>query len=839
MSPRWVAASAAHRRCGDAVLLGTQDRDRHLRLNGPAASVWLRLAGGPATESELGGVLLAPDGVRAVLSELERVGAVRVETDGDADRGDASTARRRPPALPGGGTAERRALCAGLPRAGSAEPLVLDTVAGQALVERARREAIVPPLAEAVRAGELILPPGPTGALDEALELAQGQALRIELSAAEAVETLERAGIESLVIKGLATAHLDHPDPSWRQMVDVDLLVHPDRLGPAIEALCAAGGRPPRPYRLSPITKSVAITLPGGVEVDVHRVPARLPYGAVAMEPELMGESTTWIDLAGRRCRALQTPDRFALAVAHYALSDVASRKWSSLQDALALWPTIGEADEWRGALERWRAEVLFEIVLGELASLDVRPATLSGDRTPNARWYERSLAHRGLPGVVDEYLAPFVVTPFRQWPAAAGALLMPGDEHMTASPHRSQLQRVGSALARLAPEVSASVRGRRGSAVGPDPARVAERRLAVVTARPKRNIRALEDVPPDQVVTTPVATRTEPPSCDGSDPVDRWYPQFERGFLLCLDDAYVGDNVVFDADHYYGLGRWWLGERHDSWRLYENVTEIRHVEKAISLTAWGGEAFQHFVVDVLPRLGVLFSILDDPRFGDLRLVSHWDDAPAARWFWDALGLADRVEPKPKNARADFVIHADEVLFADWEPRSRHYGLHPRGSLRPVQQRLGVLDGPDPDLVLYLDRAGRTRNVTNAEVVLEAVAEEVWIRGLSLEVFESEGDLDADRALFERARLVLGPHGGGFANLVFARPGTHVVEFSPVCRLFERGEDPRACYWGLAQAGGQHYWSVEPEGFDFGGRDMSVDPAVVAAVVARALDTDR
>ena len=38
---------------------------------------------------------------------------------------------------------------------------------------------------------------------------------------------LSAHGIASVVLKGGATAHLDYPDPSWREFGDIDLLIDP------------------------------------------------------------------------------------------------------------------------------------------------------------------------------------------------------------------------------------------------------------------------------------------------------------------------------------------------------------------------------------------------------------------------------------------------------------------------------------------------------------------------------------------------------------------------------------------------------------------------------------
>lgn len=357
--------------------------------------------------------------------------------------------------------------------------------------------------------------------------------------------------------------------------------------------------------------------------------------------------------------------------------------------------------------------------------------------------------------------------------------------------------------------------------------------RLEIVTTRPKQCVSTLSEVPSHLVEVADVATRMErPKTLDPSKSEGPWYPQLDKSFLLRVPDGYIGDNVVFDQDRYYGFGKWWLGSHDDAWTHYRNTVEVRHIDKGISITSWGGEAFQLFILDTLPRLPVFFELLERPGYEDLQLVSHCAIAKTARWFWKKLGLTDRIVQKPMNAEEGMVIHADLALYPGWEPNLGHYGLHPRGCLLPVQQSLGVLDGTAPDLVLYLARPQwKIRSVANEDELLARLKQVLMGSGYELQIFQSSGNLQHDLDLFKRAKIILGPHGGALANMVFAQPGTQVIEFLPIYRLYREGENPRPAYWGLSQAAGHDYWTIEPASFDFITCGMSVDVEEVAAVV--------
>lgn len=310
------------------------------------------------------------------------------------------------------------------------------------------------------------------------------------------------------------------------------------------------------------------------------------------------------------------------------------------------------------------------------------------------------------------------------------------------------------------------------------------------------------------------------------------WYPQLERAFILHLEDAFIGDNVVFDDAHYFGLGRHWLGR---GWELYADTREVKELTAAVSIAAWGGEAFQLFVLAGLPKLGMVLDLLESPGFEEVKIVSHDAGAVGAPWFWNALGLRDRIVQKPINAKEGFVIHADRVYFPQYAPTLDSYGLYARNTLQPVRRRLGSLDPGEQDLIVYIDRPfPLIRSVGNREELLAALRKRLAGTRYRLEVWTSNGT-DADRKVFERAKVILGPHGGGFANMIFARPGTHIVEFLPIYRLYRERKPCRPVFWGMAQGCGLDYWTTEPRGFDFIERNMQVDVPDILEILDRAI----
>ncbi len=198
-------------------------------------------------------------------------------------------------------------------------------------------------------------------------------------------------------------------------------------------------------------------------------------------------------------------------------------------------------------------------------------------------------------------------------------------------------------------------------------------------------------------------------------------------------------------------------------------------------------KGFQHEVLDCF---GVPKSLLDERDTG---------------WLVEAEDLVVPVLPAPNNR------------VPAWLPRE-------------IAARLRKEAPSPPSALIYISRRDSpARQVENEDEVIACLEpygfQIVTLSGMSVA---------AQAALFGSARVVAGPHGAGFANLLFCNPGTAVLEFfSPLYVNF--------CYWTLARGAGLSYFymlgegpkipdSVEPS---FG----SVPIRIPLAGLRRALDT--
>jgi len=103
-----------------------------------------------------------------------------------------------------------------------------------------------------------------------------------------------------------------------------------------------------------------------------------------------------------------------------------------------------------------------------------------------------------------------------------------------------------------------------------------------------------------------------------------------------------------------------------------------------------------------------------------------------------------------------------------------------------------------------------------------------------LRCYESAVNWQQDLETFSRAKIVIGPHGGAMANIVFSRPGTHVVEFVSPIRFY--ANNSHLVYYGLSQSAGHHYWFTEASGFDIDLPNMTVNEDDVKTIIREILN---
>jgi hypothetical protein len=197
---------------------------------------------------------------------------------------------------------------------------------------------------------------------------------------------------------------------------------------------------------------------------------------------------------------------------------------------------------------------------------------------------------------------------------------------------------------------------------------------------------------------------------------------------------------------------------------------------------------YYHWICDVLPRFYDVLQRLP----ADVRVVVPHQMSP---WQWgslEAIGVPrDRCASLPTDERwqiEELYYAAPVAICGDQQPDAVRW-------VRDVTlAKMGAAAGREPGLRLFISRRQSRRRIVN-----EA---EHWplFEAAGFQLIEAERLTFAEQVrTFASASCVAGPHGAGFANILWCRPGARVVEiFSPALAT-------QRCIWTLACTLGHRY----------------------------------
>jgi hypothetical protein len=185
-------------------------------------------------------------------------------------------------------------------------------------------------------------------------------AVEVEATLVEMLALLELHDLPVRMLKGVASAHLDYPDPSWRTFNDVDLLVRGADLDRLVHLLTIAGHPRELPERRRGFDrrfgKDVTVYGPNLVQLDLHRTFAVGVFGLRQRLDDLWADSTPFV-LGGRTVHALVPVDRFLHACFAASLVDESPRAALLRDVAQLLSRSDLDADAVIGRATAWRCE--------------------------------------------------------------------------------------------------------------------------------------------------------------------------------------------------------------------------------------------------------------------------------------------------------------------------------------------------------------------------------------------------------------------------------------------------------------------------------------------------
>jgi len=196
-------------------------------------------------------------------------------------------------------------------------------------------------------------------------------------------------------------------------------------------------------------------------------------------------------------------------------------------------------------------------------------------------------------------------------------------------------------------------------------------------------------------------------------------------------------------------------------------ATMTRQTEDVLSLDFMWNDYYYHFVVDCLPKF---LGARREPRFAAMPILWRPATAPYVAQYLRALGFWDHLVPiTGDSVRCDRVFIPSVVTPNGWTKQTL---ADLRDAVLPA---FGIEPASRPRRLILLSRRDaknrRIVNETDLEAALAPLGFELVVPG-ALSVAEQI------RA-FADARLIVGPHGSAWANIVYGAPGAGMLEIQP------------------------------------------------------------
>lgn len=267
------------------------------------------------------------------------------------------------------------------------------------------------------------------GAGGDAIE-ALAAAVAMEQRLLGVIDRFGSAGLAVAVLKGNATARLDHRDPGDREAGDIDVLVPVATYAATASMLHGAGFEQTvtHPFATSSFFHSETFRHRDGWELDVH---VRLAQASRA--PVSCWDDLETFELGGREVPALARPWRFLHAMVHQLMNPPPSfRGVNGLLDLVSMWERGVDLAAVRRAADEVGLRAVLERGLVRLGTLLEVP--IPAEEPSGLGWVERRLARAvdgndPIPGPVS-FVSGISAQPWSARPRYVRELLWPTPDY-------------------------------------------------------------------------------------------------------------------------------------------------------------------------------------------------------------------------------------------------------------------------------------------------------------------------------------------------------------------------------------------------------------------------
>ncbi|EWM20197.1 Glycosyltransferase AER61, uncharacterized [Nannochloropsis gaditana] len=274
---------------------------------------------------------------------------------------------------------------------------------------------------------------------------------------------------------------------------------------------------------------------------------------------------------------------------------------------------------------------------------------------------------------------------------------------------------------------------------------------------------------------------------------------------------------------------------------------QVQELDTAVIIAQFWGGAYYHALIEDFPRLAFVLGILQSNPQATILSYPQSLMRPTSRiQIWNKLlGLGDDRKWVPFEEN---TVYSVKKLFI---PTATRCGRGQPKALRLIRDRIfdkvpSVLGKTleqfwakypqirDAEKMLIVVQKRSSRSLLNHDKLVEALASEFADRCTVVEFLGSES-MEEAIVMHHQAKVIVGPHGAGLSNSLFARVDAALVEIHPKVGNFNGTGVNRCHQWTAKSLGLETRMLVQSSGQEFG-CSFFVDVQSVVGTVHELLD---
>jgi capsular polysaccharide biosynthesis protein len=233
------------------------------------------------------------------------------------------------------------------------------------------------------------------------------------------------------------------------------------------------------------------------------------------------------------------------------------------------------------------------------------------------------------------------------------------------------------------------------------------------------------------------------------------------------LNDRIKNDLIYHDIHTIKKTNGLYLHQPIDSWltRRYLQLNNVQKIHKAASVENVWGLNYYHFLLEELPN------ILKIQKYDStLPIICSYNNT-YVQYILDYFNIKNSIIPSDRLFDIEELYITTPIKCGN--PSGEDLNII-RNYLKETKQ-LQYDKTTNTGILIF--RKEQLRNLVNVIEVYEMLLNE--FPNIDWQIFDSLS-FSETVDLFNKAKIIIGPHGAGFANIIFAPNNTKVIEFMPI-----------------------------------------------------------